>query len=245
MQNATELPVFRALANMPERAMAFASAMMWHAMLPGYSAQYLVTAFPWGSGGELTVVDVGGGRGHISQALVEHSPSVKCIVEDSSHIVVQGQESLPANLGGRISFQAHDFFKEQPVKGADVYLLRLILHDWSDKYSKLIIKALIPALKHGAKVVVNDRVVPECGETNYLTEREARSVLLYRYMANKTDKSLQSDADMYMLAFQNAKERTANDWTTLFKEADPRFKLTRLSQPSKSSLAIVEVTWDG
>lgn len=49
---------------------------------------------------------------------------------------------------------------------------------------------------------------------------------------------------MYMLAFQNAKERTANDWTTLFKEADPRFKLTRVSQPSKSSLAIVEVTWD-
>jgi hypothetical protein len=28
-----------------------------------------------------------------------------------------------------IEFQAHDFFQEQPVKGADVYFLRQILHD--------------------------------------------------------------------------------------------------------------------
>lgn len=90
----------------------------------------------------------------------------------------------------------------------------------------MIIKALIPALKPGAKVVINDRVVPGRGEAPYLAEREAR------------------DYDMYMLAFQNAKERTANDWTMLFKESDPRFKPTRLCQPSKSSLAIVEVTWE-
>ena len=47
-----------------------------------------------------------------------------------------------------------------------------------------------------------------------------------------------------MLALQNAKERTADDWTMLFNEADPRFRLTRISQPLKSSLAIVEFTWE-
>lgn len=117
-----------------------------------------------------------------------HSPTINCIVEDSPDVVVQGQEGLPADLRGRISFQAHDFFQEQPVKGADVYLLRLVLHDWSDKYSKMIIKALIPALKPGAKVVINDRVIPGRGEAPYLAEREARSVLLCRHMASKTDK---------------------------------------------------------
>lgn len=50
---------------------------------------------------------------------------------------------------------------------------------------------------------------------------------------------------MYMLAFQNAKERTADDWATLFKEADPRFKINRVYQPPKSSLAVVDVTWEG
>ena len=62
-----------------------------------------------------------------------------------------------------------------------MYLLRLNLHDWSDKYSKMIIKALIPALKPGAKVVVNDRLIPSRGEVHYLAEREARSVFLYMF----------------------------------------------------------------
>ena len=163
---------------MPDRANVFASGMKWHAMLPGFSTQYLIAAFPWDSSGELTVVDVGGGLGHVSQALVEHSPTVKCIVEDSLDVITQGQKVLPAYLRGRISFQTHDFFNDQPVKGADVYLLRLVLHDWSDKYSKMIIKALIPALKPGAKVVVNDRLIPGRGEVHYLAEREARSVFL-------------------------------------------------------------------
>ena len=68
---------------------------------------------------------------------------------------------------------------------------------------------------------------------------------LYPPIANETDKEYHSDYDIYMLAFQNGKERTAADWTTLFKEADPRLKLTKVYQPPKSSLAIVEVTWEG
>jgi hypothetical protein len=54
-----------------------------------------------------------------------------------------------------------------------------------------------------------------------------------------------SDYDMYMLAFQNAKERTAKDWASLFETADPRLKLTRVVQPARSSLAIMEVIWEG
>lgn len=162
---------------MPDRASRFANAMMWHSRLPGYSPQYLVECFPWGTG-DLTVVDVGGGIGHISHALAAHNPTVQCIVQDRTEVVAQGEEMLPAELNNRISFQAHDFFQEQPVRGADVYLLRLILHDWSSKYAQKILQALIPALKPGAKVVLNDRVVPGYGEAPLLVEREARYVLL-------------------------------------------------------------------
>lgn len=49
---------------------------------------------------------------------------------------------------------------------------------------------------------------------------------------------------MYMLAFQNAKERTVDDWTTLFTEVDLTFNVISLDRPLKSSLAIVEVTWE-
>ncbi|KAI4220773.1 MAG: hypothetical protein LQ349_008004, partial [Xanthoria aureola] len=231
LQNSTGLPVFRALTNMPDRAMVFAGAMTWHAMLPGFSPQYLATAFPWGpsSEDELTIVDVGGGLGHVSQALLAHNPNVRSIiVQDSRDVISQAQQQdIPPDIRERMAFQAHDFFQEQPVKGADVYLLRLVLHDWSDKYAVMIISALIPALKPGSKVVVNDRVIPGRGERHYLVEREAR------------------DYDMYMLAFQNAKARTAEDWRVLFEGADPRFRLVGVHQPPKSSLAVVEVVWEG
>lgn len=176
MQNGTDLPIFQALADMPQRANIFAKAMMWQAQLPGYSSQYLLECFPWGSG-DITVVDVGGGIGHIARALVAHSSTVQCIVQDRAEIVSQGEGSLPTELQGRVRFQAHDFFEEQPVHGADVYLLRHVLHDWSNKYARMILQALVPALKPGAKVVLNDRVVPGYGEEpHYLAEREARYV---------------------------------------------------------------------
>ena len=56
---------------------------------------------------------------------------------------------------------SHDFFTQQPVKNADVYLIRWCLHNWSDEYSIKILRALIPALKPGARVLVNDGVLPE------------------------------------------------------------------------------------
>ena len=213
---------------MPDRATDFADAMKWHAILPGFSVPYLVAAFPWGSGGELTLMDIGGELGHVSRALVYHSPTVKCIVQDSPDVIVQGQEGLPACLQERISFQPHDIFREQPMKGADVYRLRLVLHEWSDKYSKMIIKALIPALRPGVKIVIHDRVIPGRGKTSYLAEREARSAPLYMPSTSKANEGFHSDYDMYMLALQNGKERTADEWSMLFKEADPRFKLTSI-----------------
>ncbi|KAF7529712.1 hypothetical protein PCG10_006042 [Penicillium crustosum] len=198
IQNNTDLPVFQALATMPERATIFAKAMSWHAQLPGYSPQYLLDHFPFGSG-DITVVDIGGGIGHIARALADHCPKVQCIVQDRPEVILQAEQPLPANLQDRIRFQPHDFFKDQPVQGAGVYLLRHVLHDWSNKYARKILQALIPALKPGAKVVLNDRIIPGYVEAHYLKEREAR------------------DYDMYMLGLQNAQEHTPDDWKTLFR----------------------------
>lgn len=37
---------------------------------------------------------------------------------------------------------AHDFFAPQPVKSPAVFLLRCILHDWSDEYAIKILRQL-------------------------------------------------------------------------------------------------------
>ncbi|KAL4936915.1 hypothetical protein BDV06DRAFT_216292 [Aspergillus oleicola] len=227
--NNIKKPMFQALGKMPLRGERFARAMKWRVQAPGFAIRYLVDAFPWPNGdaqGQFTVVDVGGGLGHVSRALSKHAPNAQFIVQDTTPVAAQGKAALSV-IDGRIRFEGHDFFEQQPAHGADVYLLRLILHDWSDKYATMILKALVPALRPGAKVVINDRVVPGRGEAHYLNEREAR------------------DYDLYMMSLQNGRERTAEDVRALLNKVDKRFELTKVHQLVGSVLAVVEVTWIG
>lgn len=81
---------------------------------------------------------------------------------------------MPPALEHRVRFEEHDMFTEQLVKGADVYYLRHILHDWPDKYAVKIVANLVPALKHGARILVSDSVIPPPGELHGLDEKLVR-----------------------------------------------------------------------
>lgn len=49
--------------------------------------------------------------------------------------------------------------------------------------------------------------------------------------------------DIHMLAFQNAKERTVEDWKALFRRASSHFEFSLVSQPPGSLLGLVEFIW--
>ena len=66
------------------------------------------------------------------------------------------RKMIPEPVQPKITFMGHDFFKEQLVKDADVYFFRCTLHNWSDELVVKILKALTPALKPGARVVIQD-----------------------------------------------------------------------------------------
>jgi len=60
-------------------------------------------------------------------------PNLRFIVQDRGAVLKQAQEEVwpkenPEALNsGRVSFMQHDFFQDNPVKGADIYWLRYIL----------------------------------------------------------------------------------------------------------------------
>jgi predicted O-methyltransferase YrrM len=139
----------------------FKSAMQFLQTFPGLETSYIISNFPWATLGAGTVVDVGGSHGFVAIDLAKAFPELKLIVQDLPAVIEDAKKSVEEY--GRVEFMAHDFFTEQPVKGADVYYFRWILHDWSDKYCIKILKALIPALKKGAKVVLSERCLePPC-----------------------------------------------------------------------------------
>lgn len=94
------------------------------------------------------------------------------MVQDRAEVINAVQ--LPEDVAGRVTVMPYDFFMEQPVKNADAYIYRWIFHNWSDRYCVKFCRALIPALKRGARLLIQDILLPEPGELSFFQERKAR-----------------------------------------------------------------------
>ena len=141
----------------------------------GNGPEFLAKGYPWASLGDKTVVDVGGSEGKYSIALANSFPNLKFIVQDLPAVVraVGTKQLVPSELADRVTFMAHDMFKEQPVS-ADVYLYRWVFHDWPDAYVVKILRQLIPSFKPGARLIINDTILPEPNTLSELHERKIR-----------------------------------------------------------------------
>ncbi|EED13972.1 hydroxyindole O-methyltransferase, putative [Talaromyces stipitatus ATCC 10500] len=214
------------------RHQQFITAMRFSHLHPDYNISYLLNHYKFGDTGSddkstRTVVDIGGSNGEVAIEIASRYSHVSCIVQDLPDTIAGLQSQVPLALKGRVTGMAHDFLTPQPVHGADIYLLRWILHDWSDAYCVKILQNLIPALKQGARIVVNDISIPEPGQLGIKAERDLR------YM------------DISMKAFNNARERDVEAWESLFTEADSRFRFLGVSMPPGARMSIIEAEWMG
>lgn len=146
-----------------------------------YATRHLTDGYAWDKLGEAaTVVDVGGSHGDVGVSLSTKYPKFKVVVQDLPPVLAGARKATGLN----VEFMPHDFFQEQPVKDADAYLLRWVLHDWSDVYCVKILRALIPALKKGATIVVMESLTPPPGVLPNPIERKLRQVhfILFKCM---------------------------------------------------------------
>lgn len=168
LANGTDLSIYQFLGQNPERARRLGAGMRFLTKDEGWNLKHLVAGFDWASIDYpgATVVDMGGGQGGVSQALVKATKNVKFFVLDLPGTVEQGRAALPKECEGRIEFIAHDFFVEQPRKEApDAYLFRWIFHNWSDGYCVKILRSLIPSLNDGTRVLIYEYVLNDDPET--------------------------------------------------------------------------------
>ena len=168
-------------AEYPERAAHFASFMKHNWSERQHPLQLLIDNYDWAAlGSGAHVVDVGGGMGHVSIALAKAFPELRFTVQDFGKVVENGEREFleeakeQEGLKERVKFMAHDAFEDQPVRGASVYLFRSVFHDWPDESCIAILQRLVPALKEGATILINDYVMPGPGELELMEERQAR-----------------------------------------------------------------------
>lgn len=173
LANNARAPMFEELSSRhPERAktMAFAIETLG-TMMPD---SVIVDNYDWASLGAATIVDVGGGKGLVCRQLAKRFPKLSFIVQDLEDTVAAGRETLPAEFSERIQYMRHDFFTPQPVKDADVYFFRAIFHNWPDTYCIQILRSLVPALKKGARVIIQDPHTPDPLTMSPWQERQCR-----------------------------------------------------------------------
>jgi hypothetical protein len=121
-------------------------------------------------------------------------------------------------------------FEPQPVVGADIYMLKWIFHDWPDAESLAILRALIPALKPGARILFID----------YVGVQEPSEVELPRSI-----QGFGTATDLRMMALFNAKERPVQAWKDIFTRADERFEVKRVDADPLTFMCVLEAVWRG
>ncbi|EGD94047.1 hypothetical protein TESG_01574 [Trichophyton tonsurans CBS 112818] len=232
----TDLPFFDHLKTQPDKTRQFASYMKNVQKSGGTGMHYLIEGFDWASLGKGTVVDVGGSSGAASISLASTFPELNFIVQDLPENAADGQaflaspeqqEKLGKGVTSRIFFEGHDFFQPQPFQGADVYLLRMILHDWPKKEAVKILQNILPALKDSSRIIIMDTVLPQPGSIPSAQERLLRA------------------RDMTMLEAFNSLERDLEDWKELLHSVDERLTLKNVVQPVGSVMSVLEITLGG
>ena len=167
---------FAAWEKDPSRAKQFGDAMNFLHSDAGFDPAHLVSGYDFASLGQATFVDVGGSHGQVSIPVAQRYPNLRCIVQDLPTVIATGEAQLPADVKDRVTFMAHDFWTKQPVMNADVFYLRWVLHDWPDSLAVKILQQLIPSLKKGAKVLIDDICMPPPKAISLYQERWIRLV---------------------------------------------------------------------
>ncbi|MCT0225356.1 acetylserotonin O-methyltransferase [Synechococcus sp. CS-1328] len=145
-------PVFPWYGHNPERGAIFDGAMTDFSRVETLG---LLAAYDFSSITHL--VDVGGGRGQLLQAVLRHHGHLRGTLFDQPSVVEP--VAVPPELEGRFQVASGDFFHSVPA-GADAYLLKHILHDWGDDACLTILGHIRAGLAPGGRVLILEQVIP-------------------------------------------------------------------------------------
>lgn len=101
-----------------------------------------------------TVVDVGGGRGTFLLELLSLAPQLKGVLYDRPHVVQSAAARFhEAGLTARATFEGGNFFERVP-NDADGYVLKHVLHNWSDERACQLLTTCADAMAPDGRVFV-------------------------------------------------------------------------------------------
>lgn len=103
------------------------------------------------------ILDVGGGTGIYSIALLQQYPQVRAIVQDRPEVLKIAQEMAEAyGVTDRLECLPGDMFTDELPTNADVILLSNVLHDWDVPECQQLIQRCAEVLPQGGRLLIHD-----------------------------------------------------------------------------------------
>jgi hypothetical protein len=162
------------------------------------------------------VADIGGSKGAVLIALLNKYPQMRGILFDLPGVAERARAEInAAGLSNRCQIVSGSFFESVPP-GADVYLMRHIIHDWDDDKCATILRNIRKVMAPGGRVLVVENVIPP-----------------------GNDPSFGKLLDLVMLVIPGGEERTAEEYRKLYQTAG--FRLTRIV-PTREEVSLIEGT---
>jgi hypothetical protein len=108
-------------------------------------------------------VDVGGSQGAMISAVLRAAPEMYGILFDRPEVIEAARETIASYaLGDRLRIGVGSFLEDVPG-GADLYIVKSVLHDWDDARASLILRNVHRAAANGATLLVAESMLPASG----------------------------------------------------------------------------------
>ncbi|KAL9616591.1 MAG: hypothetical protein Q9160_008536 [Pyrenula sp. 1 TL-2023] len=189
----------------------------WHDKFPARSR---IDEYKIKTASNPVIVDIGGNQGVDLHSFATANADLECelFLQDLPETI----KNVPAGLDPRIKPTAHDFFNPQSIKGAAIYYLKTVLHDWNDVKSIELLSRTATAMTNDSTLLIHDMV-----------------------LSDRNESLVRADMDIHTMLAMCGCERTYTQWKELLAAARPPLRLVKVWSSLKDPQSIVEAVLAG
>ena len=120
------------------------------------------------------IADVGGGRGHLLQAILDKYPQATGLLFEQPHVI----DEVQGIATDRLQLQSGDFFTDT-LPQCDAYILMEVIHDWDDDKSKQILTTVRRSAPTGSALLLIEQLMPDTPGPHWVKMLDVHMMALF------------------------------------------------------------------